>query len=663
MTEKEQPVSSATKKRAPSPPQFPSFNTSQEYPTHDWLDHGKCRAADPDAMFVDGAAQNRAVLICNGCPVKKVCLTDALENKVVGVWGGMTDRERTALLRKKNATISWGEIVARAEEAYPTDFWDKTDDALASVMKDIAREKKTRNITSAQSQQAPRLEQPEDVVEYVSPPNTDPTAPQALYTVVSLTPPEDLFERVERLRKQKQVKSPFGEMAPRLVTSDPNYFEDRDRSSAPYDIPDAREAWDKVDELPSEFLPEEVIKKEKVPRKRAKKPVEESPVEEDEVMKLLRESIAEFGEATEEDVAVNAPMKEHTTLNDIIPQIRFVAQSVFVSTPELNTRPLDESLVDLLTATADALSYISDQMHWGKDTPEFAYLCATLFAHSELYGPGKKENGQLVADYHSYRKQHGLNHRNTILQLMPYLDVEDPLMLEILDTMQQENPNYMNLRKKTTAYLSSHGGWSSLLQEKMKSSREPSANVLVSFVQKPDETKSLEFSEHFWFQEEEDTRTVREIILDAAKVGLGETYSGWDSIQSSDALRIALESASPNIVSFVNQTGWKASRPQFIFMCASLVTNAVGAIMSLEAQKEQLANRLNRYRQNHPDEIKSKLTLSLQVAPHLTEEDEVRKHLLSFLKTGEHYLTLQSELIAFLRENGGLADLSRKYRG
>ena len=55
--------------------------------------------ADPDALFVQGAAQNRAKAVCVGCAVRTECLADALDNRVeFGVWGGMTERERRALL-------------------------------------------------------------------------------------------------------------------------------------------------------------------------------------------------------------------------------------------------------------------------------------------------------------------------------------------------------------------------------------------------------------------------------------------------------------------------------------------------------------------------------------------------------------------------------------
>ena len=84
----------------------------------DWSAQAACRATDPDALFVQGAAQNRAKALCLGCPVRTECLADALDNRIeFGVWGGMTERERRALLRRRPSVTSWRALlqVARAE--------------------------------------------------------------------------------------------------------------------------------------------------------------------------------------------------------------------------------------------------------------------------------------------------------------------------------------------------------------------------------------------------------------------------------------------------------------------------------------------------------------------------------------------------------------------
>ena len=81
----------------------------------DWTTLGACRDADPDELFVQGAAQNRAKTRCFGCVVRTECLADALDNRVeFGVWGGMTERERRALLRRRPDVTSWRALLEDA---------------------------------------------------------------------------------------------------------------------------------------------------------------------------------------------------------------------------------------------------------------------------------------------------------------------------------------------------------------------------------------------------------------------------------------------------------------------------------------------------------------------------------------------------------------------
>ena len=75
----------------------------------DWRINASCRDADPDGFFVRGAEQNRAKLVCMGCPVRTECLAEALDGRInFGVWGGMTERERRALLRRRPDVTSLG---------------------------------------------------------------------------------------------------------------------------------------------------------------------------------------------------------------------------------------------------------------------------------------------------------------------------------------------------------------------------------------------------------------------------------------------------------------------------------------------------------------------------------------------------------------------------
>ena len=76
-----------------------------------WVSQALCRAADPDELFVRGAAQRKAAVICRHCPVMLECGADALDNRVeFGVWGGMTERQRRALLKQHPEVVSWAEF-------------------------------------------------------------------------------------------------------------------------------------------------------------------------------------------------------------------------------------------------------------------------------------------------------------------------------------------------------------------------------------------------------------------------------------------------------------------------------------------------------------------------------------------------------------------------
>lgn len=87
----------------------------------DWTTRAACRSSDPDDLFVQGAAQNRAKAVCLGCPVRTECLADALDNRIeFGVWGGMTERERRALLRRRPDIGSWRMLLETARRQFDT---------------------------------------------------------------------------------------------------------------------------------------------------------------------------------------------------------------------------------------------------------------------------------------------------------------------------------------------------------------------------------------------------------------------------------------------------------------------------------------------------------------------------------------------------------------
>jgi WhiB family transcriptional regulator, redox-sensing transcriptional regulator len=78
-----------------------------------WVSKARCRFTDPDELFVGGAAQRKAAVICRHCPVIAECLADALDNQMeFGVWGGMTERQRHALLKQHPEVDSWAKLFA-----------------------------------------------------------------------------------------------------------------------------------------------------------------------------------------------------------------------------------------------------------------------------------------------------------------------------------------------------------------------------------------------------------------------------------------------------------------------------------------------------------------------------------------------------------------------
>lgn len=85
----------------------------------DWPSLAACRGSEPDELFVPGAAQNRAKAVCLGCSVRTECLADALDNRTeFGIWGGMTERERRALLRRRPDVRSWHALLEAARDHY-----------------------------------------------------------------------------------------------------------------------------------------------------------------------------------------------------------------------------------------------------------------------------------------------------------------------------------------------------------------------------------------------------------------------------------------------------------------------------------------------------------------------------------------------------------------
>ncbi|MFG2123919.1 WhiB family transcriptional regulator [Streptomyces sp. NPDC048710] len=84
-----------------------------------WVELAACRSTDPEELFAQGAEQHRVKTVCAGCAVRTECLAEALDERIeFGVWGGMTERERRSLLRRRPDVVSWRTVLEDARQAF-----------------------------------------------------------------------------------------------------------------------------------------------------------------------------------------------------------------------------------------------------------------------------------------------------------------------------------------------------------------------------------------------------------------------------------------------------------------------------------------------------------------------------------------------------------------
>lgn len=67
-----------------------------------WLNGSQlCAQADPEMWFADDVeTQNKAIAICQHCPLQSDCLQYATEHMVQGIWGGTRETTRHQLRKK-----------------------------------------------------------------------------------------------------------------------------------------------------------------------------------------------------------------------------------------------------------------------------------------------------------------------------------------------------------------------------------------------------------------------------------------------------------------------------------------------------------------------------------------------------------------------------------
>jgi len=68
-----------------------------------WKQFGGCKGVDADIFYpVTDEEADAARAVCAECPVRETCLEHAITvREKHGVWGGLTERERRRLIRRR----------------------------------------------------------------------------------------------------------------------------------------------------------------------------------------------------------------------------------------------------------------------------------------------------------------------------------------------------------------------------------------------------------------------------------------------------------------------------------------------------------------------------------------------------------------------------------
>lgn len=92
----------------------------------DWRDQAACRAEDPALFFPRGEGGTslltieQAKAVCRRCPSVELCLQWALETREeYGVWGGLSEADRRAILRRRGRGTGRGAKPKQEKEPRP----------------------------------------------------------------------------------------------------------------------------------------------------------------------------------------------------------------------------------------------------------------------------------------------------------------------------------------------------------------------------------------------------------------------------------------------------------------------------------------------------------------------------------------------------------------
>ncbi len=83
-----------------------SVSTIHARPALAWQSFARCRGLDPEVFYPSEEDEGlEAKEICAACPVREACLEYSIvARERIGVWGGLTERERRRLVRQRRRT-------------------------------------------------------------------------------------------------------------------------------------------------------------------------------------------------------------------------------------------------------------------------------------------------------------------------------------------------------------------------------------------------------------------------------------------------------------------------------------------------------------------------------------------------------------------------------
>lgn len=66
-----------------------------------WMRHAACQASDTSLFYPTSESDSgKAIAICETCPVRALCLDEAVSRpELFGIWGGTTETERRIMRR------------------------------------------------------------------------------------------------------------------------------------------------------------------------------------------------------------------------------------------------------------------------------------------------------------------------------------------------------------------------------------------------------------------------------------------------------------------------------------------------------------------------------------------------------------------------------------